>query len=187
MATQYSCLNSLRRSLVAQQGLLNGIDFIEVLDNEAKAIGSPPQQTLVVHLLLPGAALTAANFVITGGVRVTDINCVWAYPAASVPVPPASLAEQSYFAGLVTGADNIFIVRTSAYGDFSTYTLQIVLSASSGSGPSGFDPRLCSVDFSFKVECPSNFDCQTTQSCAPAVQTAPLIDYLARTSAALCN
>jgi hypothetical protein len=175
MANQYSCQKSLRLSLVAQQGLLNGIDFIELLDNEAKAIGSPPQQTLVVHLLLPGAALTAANFVIAGGVRVTNINCVWAWPAASVPVPPATLLEQNYFKGLVSGGpDNIFIVRTSTYGDFSTYTLQIV------DPPAGFDPCLCTVQFSFKVECPSSFDCQITQSCPPAVQSAPLIDYLAK-------
>jgi hypothetical protein len=179
MGTQYSCLNAVRRSIVAQQKLLNGIDFIEVLDNEAKAIGSPPQQTLVVHLLLPGATLSNTNFVIKGGVRVTNIDCVWAYPAPSVPIPPATPAEQNYFASL-EGASNIFIVRTSAYGDFSTYTLQIVDSTASGAVPAGFDPCLCSVEFSFKVECPSNFDCQTTSTCSPVVQPAPLIDYLAK-------
>jgi hypothetical protein len=179
MATQYSCENSLRRSLVAQQGILNGIDFIEVMDSDAKAIGSPPQQTLVVHLLLPGAALSAANFVVTGGVRITTINCIWAYPAPSVPNPPATPAERNYFAGL-GDASKIFIVRTSAYGDFSTYTLQLVASAQSGAVPTGFDPRLCSVEFSFKVECPSDFDCQTTPVCVPAAKPAPLIDYLAK-------
>jgi hypothetical protein len=179
MATQYSCTSALRRSLVVQQGVLNGIDFIEVLDNEAKAIGSPQQRTLVVHLLLPGASLSAANFVITGGVRVTDITCQWAYPALSVPVPPATPAEQTYFAGLEDAA-NIYIVRTSAYGDFSTYKLQITAAAGSGGPPSGFDPMLCSTPFSFKVECPSSFDCQTANNCQPAVQPAPLIDYLAK-------
>ena len=179
MATQYSCQNSRRRALVAKQGLLNGIDFVEVLDSEAMAIGSPPQQTLVVHLLLPGAALTATNFVITGGVRITSISCVWAYPANAVPSPPASSAEQSYFAGL-ENANQIFVIRTSAYGDFSTYTLQIIASSQSGGIPANFDPRLSSVDFSFKADCPSSFDCQTPPNCSPEVLPAPLIDYLAK-------
>lgn len=182
MATQYSCTSSLRRSLVAQAGVLNGIDFIEVLDTEAKSIPSPPQQTLVVHLLLPGASLNQNNFAITGGVRVTNIQCVWAYPALSVASPPATSAEQAWFSNPdnIEDPGTVYIVRTSAYGDFSTYTLQIVNSVGSAAPPSGFDPRLCTMQFSFKVECPSSFDCAATTNCKPAVQPAPLIDYLAK-------
>jgi Baseplate J-like protein len=178
MGAQCSSQNSLRRRLVAQQGLLNGIDFLEVLDSQAPA-GSPRQQTLLVHLLLPGAALTAANFAIAGGVRVTNINCVWAYPAATVPVPPALAAEAAYFAGL-EDANKIYVVRTSVYGDFSTYTLNIVAAGQSGGAPPNFDPRLCSVTFSFKVDCPSDFDCQTSPTCQPPVLPSPPIDYLAK-------
>jgi len=179
MATPYSCTSSLRRNLVAQQGTLNGIDFIEVLDSEAKAIGSPQQQTLVLHLLLPGASLNSSNFVITGGVRITNIACLWAFPATSVPNPPATPAEQAFFSSL-EGAPNIYIIRTSAYGDYSTYTLQIVAATGSSAVPPGFDPMLCSVPFSFKVECPSSFDCLTSSACQPEQQPAPLIDYLAK-------
>lgn len=179
MATPYSCTSTLRRNLVAQQGTLNGIDFIEVLDSEALAIGSPEQQTLVVHLLLPGATLNASNFVITGGVRITNITCLWAFPADSVPSPPSTAAEQAFFSGL-EDAPNIYVIRTSAYGDYSTYTLQIVASMGSSAVPAGFDPILCSTPFSFKVECPGSFDCQSSPECQPAQQTAPLIDYLAK-------
>ena len=30
--------------------------------------------------------------------------------------------------------------------------------------PPGFDPQLSAVDFSFKVECPSDFDCERNDS-----------------------
>jgi hypothetical protein len=182
MATTYSCTGSLRRRLVAQGGVLNGIDFVEVLDSEAKAIGSPPQQTLVVHLLLPTAALGAANFRISGGVRTTNIACVWAYPALSVApdyLSAATAAERGFFAG-IEGAANVYIVRTSAAGDFSTYTLQIVDAAGAGAVPAQFDPCLCAIPFSFKVECPTDFDCTDATICPPVARSAPLIDYLAK-------
>jgi hypothetical protein len=179
MPTQYACKNSLRRNLVAQKGVLNGIDFLEVLDSGAAPAGSPPQQTLLVHLLLPATGLSASNFVISGGVRITSIACVWAYPANALPSPPALAAESSYFASLQDAA-KVVVVRTSAYGDFSTYTLGILASSQSGGVPTGYDPRLCSVDFSFKAGCTSSFDCRTTPTCAPPVLPSPLIDYLAK-------
>ena len=49
--------------------------------------------------------------------------------------------------------------RTDSTGDFSTYTLRLVAGAGSESPPAGFDPLLASVEFSFKVECPIDFDC----------------------------
>ena len=44
----------------------------------------------------------------------------------------------------------------------------------------GLDPRLSLVDFRFKVECPSDFDCAAECDCAPAVSEAPELDYLAK-------
>jgi hypothetical protein len=70
MATQYACKNLLRRGLVLEQGTLNGIDYLEVLDDEAIPLASPRQQTLVVHFLQPNPPLTVANFRIDGGVRI---------------------------------------------------------------------------------------------------------------------
>ena len=46
--------------------------------------------------------------------------------------------------------------------------------------PAGVDPQLASVMFSFKVECPSPFDCAPHNVCPPEPQPAPEIDYLAK-------
>ena len=99
MAVQYACKNQLRRGLVLEKGTLNGIDYLEVLDEEAIPLGSPRQRTLVVHFLKSNPPLTVSNFLIQGGVRIQSVNCVWA-PANSVPIPPANAAEQAYFAAL---------------------------------------------------------------------------------------
>jgi len=112
-------------------------------------------------------------------VRITGISVVWAFAAPSVPVPPANALEHAFFAAL-TDAAKVIAIRTSAAGDFSTYTLSIVNSGDDLTTPAGFDPRLSSVDFSFKVECPSDFDCEAPAVCPPSALSAPRIDYLAK-------
>ena len=42
------------------------------------------------------------------------------------------------------------------------------------------DPRLAEVAFSFKVECPSDFDCKRVTVCPDEPAPAPVIDYLAK-------
>src|SRR4029077_18541002 len=44
----------------------------------------------------------------------------------------------------------------------------------------GFDPLLSSVEFSFKVECPNDFDCKPARECPPEQHTEPDINYLAK-------
>ncbi len=44
----------------------------------------------------------------------------------------------------------------------------------------GFDPRLSEVEFSFKVECASDFDCKPDAQCPPAAADEPEINYLAK-------
>ena len=46
--------------------------------------------------------------------------------------------------------------------------------------PPGYDPVLSEVNFSFKVECPSDFDCQPKCVCPPTLRTEPDINYLAK-------
>src|SRR5262249_61077780 len=46
--------------------------------------------------------------------------------------------------------------------------------------PAGFDPQLASVEFSFKVECPADFDCKPVCTCPPEQIDTPAIDYLAK-------
>jgi hypothetical protein len=166
----YSCCDERRRELVRDHGVVkgvdyNGIDFLEVVDADAPS-QAERQRTLFVHFLKKVAGLTKDNIVIAGGERIRGI------------------AVQSATIG--TGAEsNILTVNVDRAGDFSTYTLRIVkdaLHAAAGGGepPDGFDPVLSSIDFSFRVECPSDFDCKTTQVCPPIEHPAIDIDYLAK-------
>ncbi|NIV37303.1 MAG: putative baseplate assembly protein, partial [Anaerolineae bacterium] len=76
--------------------------------------------------------------------------------------------------------DHFLVVRTDAHGDYSRYTLHLVLSPTSEKPPTDFDPILSQVDFSFKVECPSEFDCEAEEVCPPEPLDEPIIDYLAK-------
>lgn len=182
---QLWCPDTRRRALVRADGTVNGIDYLEVLDDDAPA-GVLPQQTLLVRLFLPPpAGLDGRAVRIEGGVRVRNIRVDWAVPATGA-IPDPALA--AFVAGL-PDAENVLVVRTSARGDFSTYTLRLLDAAAgpeSDDPPPGFDPILSSVAFSFKVECPTPFDCPTGPVCAPAPPPSPPpIDYLARDYAAV--
>ncbi len=181
MAIQYRCQNEKRRQLVKDDPILNGIDFLEVLDFEAPS-GSPPQQTLLVHLLKPvPASFTRNNIQITGGVRISPVEVLWALPAATLTSPPVSVAEQTFFtAHLGAEAPQVLILRTDSSGDYSTYRLSLRTSATDAQPPTGFDLQLFAVDFSFKVECPSEFDCEAIAICPPEQLPEPQIDYLAK-------
>lgn len=183
MVDQLACPEDQRRArvraLARSGGTLNGIDYLEMLDHDAPS-GSPPQQTLLAHCFRPVAGLGQHNVQILGGVRVTGIGVAWAAPAAAIPAGLVNAAEAAFFAAL-PDRDNVLVVRTTATGDFSTYTLRLILSPSQPSlPPASFDPILSSIDFSFKVDCPSDFDCQVTPVCREPAATTPPIDYLAK-------
>ena len=179
----YSCCDTLRRDLVAASPTLNGIDYLEVLDSDLPVNDPLRQQTLLVHCLKPlPAGLTRANVQITGGERITNVGVLWTAVASPVP-SQFSLPGEAATAALVAAEPaptTILVVRTSTAGDFSTYTLTLVASALNSSPPPNFDPRLSSVDFCFKVDCPSDFDCQPSHVCPPEVVTPPAINYLAK-------
>lgn len=159
MDTQYICAQDKRHGLVAQSASLNGIDFIEVI--------SPDQKTLEVHFLhsLPGQlngipsspALTKQNVLITGGTRVRDIR-----------------VES------VNASGDTLTIQVNARGDFSFYTLRLVDSPQNLAAPTGFDPQLAAVDFSFKAGCPSEFDCKQVRECPPEKRVEPELDYFAK-------
>ena len=165
MKPQFYCKESLRRERVRTQqpATLNGIDYLEVVD--------PQQKILAVHFIHPlpgeingvpaGPLLAAENFVIEGGVRVTNVHVL----------------QQN---GLKVSG-RIARVRVDQAGDFSTYTLRLIASAAARQvPPAGFDPQLASVDFSFKAGCPSDFDCKIAVVCPPTPRREPAIDYLAK-------
>lgn len=179
MTSPLICPDNARRALV-RASPLNAIDHVEVLDNQAPP-GSPPQQTLLVHCFkdVTGTGLTGLNVRIDGGVRVRAIRVVWAFPAQDVPTGLLNTAERNFVLAL-PDAPRVLLVRVRERGDLSTYRLRLVLAQQSDLPPAGFDPQLSAMDFSFKVECPSEFDCLVAQHCPPEPELAPPLDYLAK-------
>src|SRR5262249_16086056 len=45
---------------------------------------------------------------------------------------------------------------------------------------SGIDPRYSCVQYTVKIDCPSDLDCKTSPSCPPPTFPAPDINYLAK-------
>jgi hypothetical protein len=162
MSVVYFCCKQNRREAVLAHPTLNGIDFLEVLDDPALPV-SQRQRTLFVHFLKPLAAgaLAKENVRLEGGERIRNVA------VASVTIGPDA---------------RVLNVQVNKPGDFSTYTLSVVSGndANSSAPPDGFDSMLSAVDFSFKIECPSDFDCQTPQVCPSDPQLTPDIDYLAK-------
>ena len=174
-AVRYACCDERRLRAVKEAGVLNGIEYLEVSDSEA-----PPRTGCASARSSSGCcsrlpASTAANVVINGGERIAEVGVEWAEPATAPP-PGEDPA-------LVAGLDDpatVLLVRTDSRGDFSRYTLRLVAGSGSDAPPAGFDPLLATVEFSFKVECPSDFDCAPVCDCPPEPADAPAIDYLAK-------
>ncbi|MBX3117496.1 MAG: putative baseplate assembly protein [Fimbriimonadaceae bacterium] len=117
----------------------------------------PAQTTLDITFVKSPAGLTVQNFRIEGGVRVTNIA--------------------------VTGAPingNVVSLTVDRPGDFSTYVLRVVAGPGDDAPPAGYDSQLCAVEFSFKVACPSDFDCAPLDECPPVTPEMAEIDYLAK-------
>lgn len=174
----YTCCEENRRARVAAHPTLNGIDYLEVLDLDAPP-GSPRQRTLLVRLLKPvPTGLSPDNLRITGGERIRGAGILWV-GIASTPPPVAIPAEQTLFSALPE-ADHVLVVRTDTDGDHSLYQLHLMQAGSDDVPLPNFDPRLSTVDFAFKVECPSDFDCKPQHDCPDPTPAAPDINYLAR-------
>jgi len=181
--TRYTCCDELRRNAVDAHGTLNGIDYLEVLDNDAPdgdlPDGSPRQRTLLLRLLkVPAPALDKDNLRIEGGERVRNIRIEWVAMADNPP-PEATAAEMAFFTALPE-ADHVLLVRTDNYGDYAPYRLILQRAADDPRAPLNFDPRLAQIDFSFKVECPSDFDCKPQRLCTEVNPAGPDINYLAK-------
>src|SRR5437870_6678801 len=145
-AVRYACCDEHRRTLLAgSTGNVSGIDYIEVHAGATTADPTTIDVVLVKPLTIPAAsALNAANFSITGGVR---------FP------PPRIATPVGMQPGGGTVARYVLTIPGSQPTDFSTYRLAIVDPPRSTTPPSFIDTRLSEVEFSFKVECPSDFDC----------------------------
>lgn len=155
----YFCCEQKRRDAVAGSAV-NGIDYLEVQDEPTDVIDQR-QRYLWLHFIneLTGPALTTSNFHIEGGERIAPVQVL------SVTAGPES---------------NVLIVEVDKAGDFSIYTLQIVTDSNQSTPPDVIDPMMAEIDFSFKVECPSDFDCKSEQICPSTPLMLPEINYLAK-------
>lgn len=162
MAIQYICNNPQRKTRIRDTvNDLNGIDYLEVFD-PPEADSNLRQRKLFVHFIKPEnlETLVTANIRIEGGSRIKGIKVT----ALTV----------------VSAEPEVLVVDVDRYGDFSLYQLRIVKGAGDLSSPDWLDPILSFVEFSFKVACPSDFDCRQQVECPPEALAEPEIDYLAK-------
>jgi hypothetical protein len=166
----YFCCNQKRRQLVSAHASLNGIDRLEVVDREYAGTVNKKwrQRELRIYFIKTPSqpeVLNADNrsVRITGGESITGIT-----------VESASWQP----------AEAYLRVRLSGYGDHSVYTLHLVEKITGSRPPfdpmPGLDTRMALVDFHFKVECPTEFDCALECDCASPANETPELDYLAK-------
>ncbi len=178
----FACCSEDRRHELRAHATLNGIDYLEVLDRAAP-VARARQKTLLVRLVKPvppPADLDPTRVFIEGGERIRDLRVEWIAAAAAVNSQQApDLVERKFYHEL-PGADRVLVVRTSRAGDFSPYRLRLGVSADNRQPLPSFDPAASVVTFSFKVECPTDLDCEPRSDCVERLLPTPDINYLAK-------
>ncbi len=149
------CQQDDRRDEVRRVKGLNGLDYVEVLDDQvtlhAFFLGKLPKE---LQKNKPGLE---HYFKIEGGQRIKNIKVLDVDPFVD-PDPER---------------DDFVVIKLNKYGDFSTYTLRL-------NGVPNVDPRYDRAEFSFKVNCPSDLDCAPACACEPPLLVEPEINYLAK-------
>lgn len=155
---------------VIESSTVNGIGFVELKSVDAT--------TLYVHFLnsidVTPASPAKLLATITGGERITGIQAKPIHPSTDW--------------GVGANGSRILAVHVNRAGDFSNYTLTLTTDQPMPGGPPGshlplaaLDPMYARVSFSFKVLCPSEFDCAPKCNCCPDDQPPlPAIDYTAK-------
>lgn len=167
-ADRYICCDERRRAALLGAGApanLSGIDYIEVSAGATTADPTFIEIVLVKPLPLPAAALTGAMIAIGGGVRFASPKVA---PVVEM-IPPAGPVERYKLT-----------IPGNQPTDFSAYRLAIVTSPTNAAPPAFIDVRLAAVDFSFKIACPSDFDCAPCDEDGDAAAPDPLFDYRVR-------
>lgn len=146
------CNDDARREAVRARPELNGLDYVEVGDDQVTLtvyfLGKAPEQ------LKKGAT---QHVRVEGGRRIGDVKVV---DLDVVRDPDPEI-------------DDYATVRVDKAGDFSTYTLRLV-------SLENIDPFYDHVEFSFKINCPSDLDCAPVDTCPPQERVEPDINYLAK-------
>ena len=154
------CQQDTRRDWVRGKGW-NGLDYLEVVLDQPPETGA----TLSVYFLgkLPPEFSVEGQDLrqylrLDGGRRIQNIRIV----SVEAVVDPNDSEK-----------DDILLVRLDQGGDFSIYTLRLV-------GVENIDRRYDHLDFSFKIDCPSDLDCVPPCACEPPILVEPDINYLAK-------
>lgn len=174
---KYTCCDRHRRNAVNAHPTLNGLDYLEVLDRDLPEAHEYRQRTLFLHFLKPVAGLDRTNLRLDGGDRIRGVKISW---ASGAPAAPEFTPEEAALLAAMPDPSRVLVVRTTVRGDRSIYRLRLVRSPVDDQVPDGFDPVLAEIDFSFKVECESDFDCRPVHSCASDPSPPPEINYLAK-------
>lgn len=149
-----TCQAQRRREAVRHQGR-NGIDYVEIVNRE--------QTELRVHLFREAPPREEIAALIEGGRRIRNIQVKDVSPDHD--------------------AEDCLRLSVDRRGDFSPYTLRIVAlkeGRPTNQPPPGFDPRYAKIQFSFKLDCPSDLDCKRESLCPLEKRAEPEINYLAK-------
>ncbi|HJQ30038.1 MAG TPA: putative baseplate assembly protein [Rubrobacter sp.] len=155
----YACEDERRRAALREHTTLMGIDYLEVsADQHELHVFFVPAGTGVNKSIVP-PNLTISDVEVTGGTRITNIK--------------VTRVERDVQRGkiIVTVTDDGD--QANGVGDFSPYVLKLV-------DVPDVDPLFSQVTFSFKVECPTEFDCEPDQECPAEVLPEPELDYMAK-------
>lgn len=169
MKDEVICGMDVRRKVLFGNSEWIGIDFVEVATDQLSLcvhfFGTVPEQ------------VTVDNIRIEGGRRIRDVHAV------KVEIDRAHDAE----------LDDCLRIHLDKMGDFSIYHLCLVEieprpkpdddcedEDASRLPRLKLDPRYSCIDFSFKVDCPSDLDCKPRRECPQEAFPAPEINYLAK-------
>ena len=153
-----ACSTQRRRELVQRQLSFNGLDYLEV---------SQDQRLLTVYFIDKSpVSVTSDQVKIHGGQSIRNIKVTQVKMVRS---------EQLEY-------DDYMEVSVDKPGDFSTYTLSVSTGdeGEKSRSPGQLDPYYSSLDFSFKVDCPSDLDCLQDTDCPEPERDEPAINYLAK-------
>ena len=158
---------------------LNGIDYLEVLDDDA-----PRRQPAPAHAARPLAASRCrrrsppSNVRIEGGERDRDIRVEWVAAATALP-PAATAAEQALSRRCRTRPRARRAHRPPATS--RTYTLRLVRSAIDPTPPAGLRPAPRRGRRSrSRSTARATSTARRSRSARPSRRAAPEIDYLAK-------
>lgn len=146
------CLDQQRRRDLVNSGA-NGIESAHVSRSDRKHVR--------VVLVRAWEHATRANFRITGGRRIRDVQIEHVKP-------------------VFASGFGLLDLTLNMAGDDSTYVLTVVDPNNPDQPPGDFDARFASVEFQFRRVSVADQDC-AGEACPPELaRPAPIIDYLAK-------